>query len=867
MSHNLGPAAAILIVIAIGAISYLDDQAYQKAAAAAEQSRTIVGQIEELLSRLTDAETGERGFLLTGDPHYLDAYRAALPRINRLLNELSRPGLPFADATDAAGLLPLAREKLSGLASAIDARRGGGVDAALAIVATNRGEETMDQIRTVTARVIDAENRVFTARSAAAGAHANRTRLIVLLGTIVLALLLLLSTTHVDRLFRTQGRLILDLGHAREQEARAKAAFETTLRSIRDAVIATGCDGLIQFMNPIAETLTGWTAAAAAGRKLPEIFRIVNESTRLPLENPADIVLREGIATEISNHTILLAKDGREIPIDDSGAPIQDQSGATTGVVLVFRDVTQRRRAQHELEESERRYRLLFDSHPEAMWVYDIETLAFLVVNDAAIERYGYTRDEFLGMTLRDIRLPEDVALLEAGLRQGEKELYTGPWRHRKKDGSIVFVEIAAHSIALGSIRGRLVMAKDITERRRLEEQLRQSQKLEAIGHLAGGVAHDFNNLLTVIEGYAEMIHAGQPENSPHRSSTQEILFASQRAASLTQQLLAFSRRQVLRPQRINLNTSVSHTRKMLARLLGEDIQIVARLAPNLRDVSADPGQIDQIILNLSVNARDAMERGGTLTIETSNVKFTAEDTARHLGVAPGQYVQLSIADTGHGMDEETQRHIFEPFFTTKELGRGTGLGLSTVYGIVKQSGGAIAAHSEPGRGTTFTIYLPRVADADQGAHAVPAPAPAGPACESVLVVEDDETVRKLVSAMLTSLGYSVLKAETPDEALRLCANPAIGIDLLLTDMVLPHTDGAAVAQQAALHRPDLKVLFMSGYTEHAVLRRQALDQRSPFLQKPFTQSMLAAKVREILETKPGTAERAAPATDTGAAS
>jgi two-component system cell cycle sensor histidine kinase/response regulator CckA len=857
-SHNLGLIVALGIVIATGAVSYLDDRAYKNNTAAAGQSQSIIAQTQELLSQIKDAETGQRGFLLTGDPYYLEPSGAALPQIRRLLSQLSRPGLVFADPADAAMLAPLTTEKLDELASTIEARRQGRVEEALAILQAHRGKLTMDRIRAASAGVINAEQREFSTRATAAETHANRTRVIILLGTIVLVLLLLASTMHVNRLLGTRDRLIVDLGLAREQEARARATFETTLRSIGDAVIATDAVGKIQFMNAVAEELTGWTSAECAGHPLPEVFRIINESTRAPVENPADKVLRDGVVVGLANRTILVAKDGREIPIDDSGAPIHGEAlgangsaaGAATGVVLVFRDVTQRRQAQRELEESERRYRLLFDSNPEAMWVYDTETLAFLVVNDAAIERYGYSREEFLGMTIHDIHPPEDAAAPEAEVRQPREAHTDGPWRHRKKDGGIIYVEITTHPITLGAARSCLIMAKDITERRRLEEQLRQSQKLEAVGHLAGGIAHDFNNLLTVIEGYAEMIHADQTESDPHRGSTQEILIASQRAASLTQQLLAFSRRQVLQPRRINLNVSICDTQKMLSRLLGEDIQIVTVPAPDLNDISADPGQIDQIILNLCVNARDAMEMGGTLTIETANIDITGEDASRHLGIPAGSYVRLCISDTGHGMDDDTRLHIFEPFFTTKELGRGTGLGLSTVYGIVKQTGGSISAYSEPGKGTTFTIYLP----ATPGQQlAVPEPAGTAPSRETdetVLVVEDDDTVRKLVTAMLANAGYTVLSPDTPDEALAICADNAVRIDLLLTDLVLPHTDGTAVAQQATLQRPDLKVLFMSGYTEHAVLRRQAFDHSTAFLQKPFTQSMLANKVREILESE-----------------
>jgi signal transduction histidine kinase len=450
-------------------------------------------------------------------------------------------------------------------------------------------------------------------------------------------------------------------------------------------------------------------------------------------------------------------------------------------------------------------------------------------------------------MTLRDIRPPEDVPALLADTRIPTTELHTdGPWRHRKKDGSVIFVEITAHPICFGGTDAVLVMPTDITERRGLEEQLRQAQKLEAVGQLAGGIAHDFNNLLTIIEGYAEMIRADQAADDPRREPLDEILVAAQRAASLTRQLLAFSRRQVLQPVRLSLNANVASTQKMLSRILGEDIQIKIQLAENLWDVSADPGQIDQIILNLAVNARDAMERGGTLTIETSNLELS-ESEARRLDAAPGQYASLTLSDTGHGMNEETRRHIFEPFFTTKEVGRGTGLGLSTVWGIVKQSGGFIRVASEPGKGSLFTICLPR---ATGRAVAAARPESAGVPHEAgatILLLEDDITVQQLVNTMLKGAGYRVLPVSTPSEALRICAELTPHIDLLLTDMVLPESDGASVAKQAMDLRPGLKVMFMSGYTEHPVLQRPSFDRSVPFLQKPFTKAQLTGKVREAL--------------------
>ncbi len=710
------------IVVGIALFSYVDSTAFRSAAAGAERSRVAVEQTHELLSRLTDAETGQRGYLLTGDPGYLVDYDAALPKIWLIEGALRLS--PVAGLEGCQRLFNLVNAKLDDMAQTVRVRQQGDTAQALAIVHTGRGKETMDGIRMLAAQVMAQENDRYREQAAGAQRHGYQMRILVSVGSLFLFGLLWFATRRINRLVDSQNQLIADLERTREREARGRAALSTTLRSIGDAVIATDAEGRIHFMNPIAEALTGWTDADAQGLPLPEVFRAEDEISREPAPDLAVNVLRAGVATRTTNHTILIARDGGRIPIDDGAAPILDEQGKVRGVVLVFRDVALRRRAQRQLEESESRYRLLFESNPQPMWVFDSVTLAFLAVNQAAITSYGYTREEFLGMTLQDIRPPEDVAGFLKHTRTSGPHT-DGPWRHRKKDGTTLFVEIAAHPIRFGDADARLVMVFDLTERKRLEEELRQSQKLEAVGLLAGGIAHDFNNLLTVIEGYAEMIRADQAPEDVHRESVEEILVAAGRAASLTRQLLAFSRRQMLQPIRLNLNANVASTQRMLSRLLGENIEIHTALAPELWDVYADPGQVDQIVLNLSVNARDAMERGGTLSIETANIAHDACDSSVTPELTGGEYVRLSIVDTGHGMDEETQRHIFEPFFTTKEVGRGTGLGLSTVYGIVTQSGGHIRVSSELEKGSSFSIYLPRAEGVAPAAVKGPASVPA----------------------------------------------------------------------------------------------------------------------------------------------
>jgi two-component system, cell cycle sensor histidine kinase and response regulator CckA len=398
-----------------------------------------------------------------------------------------------------------------------------------------------------------------------------------------------------------------------------------------------------------------------------------------------------------------------------------------------------------------------------------------------------------------------------------------------------------------GELLGLIVISVDITERKKLEEQLRQTQKMEAIGTLSGGIAHDFNNLLTVIKGYSGLVLASSKGGEVY-ALVDHIDQAADRAASLTRQLLAYSRRQVLQPKVINLNALVVNLDKMLQRLIGEDINMKTIIDSGLGAVKADPGQIEQVIMNLAANARDAMPKGGRLTIETGHVDLDEDYTSGHPGVAPGPYVMLAVSDTGMGMDAKTRAKIFEPFFTTKQIGRGTGLGLSTVYGIIKQSQGSIEVYSEPGQGTTFKIYLPRVEAVTEKLQK-PAVKPARiNGVETILLAEDDWHVRELANAILTACGYTVLVADSSTEVIANCERYVGVIHLLLTDVVMPGMGGREVATQVMARKPGIKVLYMSGHTTNAIVHHGVLDPGTFFLQKPFTPDSLANKVRQVLD-------------------
>ena len=519
----------------------------------------------------------------------------------------------------------------------------------------------------------------------------------------------------------------------------------------------------------------------------------------------------------------------------------------TGGIMLFSRNI---QRQQRQLIESEEKYRILFESNPHPMWVYDIETLKFLTVNDSAVEHYGYSRDEFLAMTIKDIRPAEDISPLMENVSHITTGIdKAGVWRHRKKNGAIIHVEITSHVVDFGGRRGEIVLANDVTDSLKLEDQLRQAQKMESVGLLAGGVAHDFNNVLTAIIGYGNLLQMKMTKTDPLRSYAENIMLTAQRAAQLTQSLLAFSRKQVINPIPIELNSIIVRVEKLLKRLIREDIELVTRLVPADTTVLADSVQIEQVLMNLVTNARDAMPRGGTLTIRTSIEELNEDFIAVHGYGKPGTCVLLSISDTGAGMDEQTRERIFEPFFTTKEMGKGTGLGLASAYGLIKQHKGFIDVESEPGRGTTFLIYLPVLVKSapKQETHAEE---PLKGGSESILVAEDDEIIRNLTSSILGEFGYNVIVAKDGDDAIRTFQDNRDRIGLLLLDVIMPRKNGKEAYEEMRSIRPDIKVLFISGYSADMISKEGILEKGMNFISKPVSPSELLRKVREVLDGK-----------------
>jgi PAS domain S-box-containing protein len=636
----------------------------------------------------------------------------------------------------------------------------------------------------------------------------------------------------------------------RRSEARMRSVLDAAL----DAVIMMDEQGRVVSWNVRAEALFGWARDEAVGRMLAEL--IIPPRYREAHTRGLKRFLSTGEGPVIGRRIELTAlrRDGSEFPVELTVTALWE-AGAFFFSAFVA-DITDRKRAEAALREAEQRLQHVVSSSPAVLYSLKVdgEMLVPTWVSDNIERLIGYTAAEVAGPEWWAERLhPEDretvMGQIPALLSEGH---VAREYRFRHKDGAFRWVR-DEQVLVQDAAGGREIVGSwsDVTEKRSLEAQLLQSQKIDSMGRLAGGVAHDFNNLLGVISGYGELLRKRVTADPRLSKYVEDILKAAERAAGLTRQLLAFSRKQVLQPRILDLNEVVGETERMLRRLIGEDVQLMTVFDEHLGSVRVDPGQIDQILMNLAVNARDAMPRGGRLTIETSNVLVDKAYSRQHPGADPGPYVMLSVSDTGQGMTAEVRARAFEPFFTTKEPGKGTGLGLATVHGIVKQSGGHVWLYSEPGKGTTFKIYLPRT-----DAPAVPAPPPpAGEplrGLETILLVEDEGSLRELVRECLEATGYSVLEARHGAEALEICERRPAPIHLLMTDVVMPGMSGRELAERLRASRPEIRILYMSGYTDDAVVLHGVLAEDMAFLQKPFTVESLARTVRDVLDRPSG---------------
>ena len=631
----------------------------------------------------------------------------------------------------------------------------------------------------------------------------------------------------------------------------SEARYRLLAENISDVIGLYDLNMNAIYVSPSVHRLQGYTPDEVIAR--PMMDQLVGGSRELAVR-----MLEEELAIERSGQGDLarsrtlelevLCKDGRTVWTESKITAVRNPVGTLTGFIALSRDITERKRVEAELRDTSQTLRTIIDASVLAIVALDRDARVTLW-NNAAARLFGWSASEVLGLPLPTVPDDRRAEFEEARARTLAGEAVIYETQRSRKDGSLV--EVLRSSAAIfdprGEMAGVMAIFVDLTERKLLEDQLRQAVKMEGIGRLAGGIAHDFNNLLTVIGGRSYLLLSKLPADHAMRRDLLLIQQTGERAAALTRQLLAFSRKQTLSPAVLDLNNVVSGMKALLERVLGEDVALIMDLDPSAGYVTADPGQLEQVVLNLAVNSRDAMPQGGQLTLTTRHLDVDEKYARQEVGLVPGPYEVLSISDTGVGMDAATIAHIFEPFFTTKAVGKGTGLGLATAYGIIKQSEGHISVSSEPGNGTTFLIYLPRTVSAGSGPVVVEETATRR-GTEVVLLSEDDANLRALTRDILQSDGYTILESRDTEDALRIAARPDITIHLLLTDVVMPHMSGRALADAVKVVRPQVKVLYMSGYTDDAIVHHGVLDPGTAFLQKPFTPAALARKVRETLD-------------------
>jgi PAS domain S-box-containing protein len=693
------------------------------------RSQETIAQLAAVLAAIADAKTQQRDYIITGREEILQRYEDArsgmLSRLQGLrgLTPDPSPAQRTADQLDQKAAALWQR-----LDVAVDLRKQQGFETAQRAILTESPKNDVEDFGQIIATLQERERAVWQHEAEQASLSGTIALVTIALGTGLALALVGLST------------ILLQRGQAERKRAERAIRqqgewLQVTLLSIGDALVVADAQGNVALMNPVAQRLTGWSQEEALGKPADQILPIVREDDRQPMPHPLARALRERVVVGLEEQAAVALKNGGVLPIDDSAAPIRDDSGGLLGAVMVFRDMRERRRG----EAARAQLAAIVESAGDAIVSTDLDG-AIRTWNSGAERLYGYAPLEIKGRSFEVLFAADHVKEFAAVLdevRRGES-VNAFDTVHLRKGGMPIDVSLTVSPIygLGGQVVGVSTIACDITARKRLEEQFQQAQKMEAVGRLAGGIAHDFNNLLTVITGYTEMLCGQFRAADAAWEPLQEISKAADQAAAVTGQLLAFSRNQVLLPQVVDLNVLLGEVYRLLRRLIGEDIEIITKPGASLHPVRIDPGQLKQVLMNLAVNARDAMPQGGTLTLETINVELAAQDPSLRPEVRPGHYVLLTVSDNGQGMDESVRRHVFEPFFTTKEPGKGTGLGLATVYGIVEQSGGFIDVDTELRRGTSFRIYLPRAVDEAMPDHPNQS-AIVSDASESSLVVED----------------------------------------------------------------------------------------------------------------------------------
>jgi PAS domain S-box-containing protein len=864
-SELISIAIALVMLLAIGAFTGLDWFEYRDNRTRVLTARRIFENTGGLLLAIADAESAQRGYLLMGDPASLKPFQEAVSRIPGAMDTLSASVSDPTQGERMARLRSLVRAKTEELRATAEPREHGDAQGSLERLRTGTGVELMTSIRAITGEINRQETILIARRTDLQKFRTDRAHLITMVGSGMLLVLLALGAVNISMAAARREQLIADLEIQRGQTAEIRDLLQTTLASIGDAVLVTDNRGRVTFMNRVAESLTGWRAEAAQGKSEAEVLALIDESSHDTVESPVQSVLRDGEVVGLSNHTLLVAKDGRRIPIDDSGAPIRGNAGTTLGVVVVFRDVTHRRAADRERErlladaqaaraDAERQrshLHSLFQQAPAVINIHLGPDHVYELVHPLAKKMAAVSPAP--GMKARDAgRGAEYLAILDEVYSSGEPRTIT---ELEQPDGSYFNYICCPWREADGSVAGVMSLAIDVTEQVRArramqatEEQLRETARLESLGVLAGGIAHDFNNLLVGIIGNASLALATLPADSSVNGMINDVLRAGERAATLTRQMLAYSGKGRFLIENVDISELVEEMLPLIQGSVPKTVLVRTQLARGLPPVEADAAQLHQVFMNLVINAAEACEgqSSGLVTVTTGLQRVDERYIHDTFGVSdlqPGLCASLEVTDNGSGMDEATRAKIFDPFFTTKFTGRG--LGLSAVLGIIRSHKGAVKVHTEPGKGSTFRVLFPASAAVQSRKRAEePFASPDSGERGTVLLVDDEEIVRRIARAGLEQLGYHVIEAENGVEAVGLFRQNQADISLVLLDLTMPVMSGEETLRKLTAIDPNVRVILSSGFNEADATKHFDGRGLAGFLQKPYTLTRLSEKLR-----------------------